>query len=354
MLADVPARAARARPRGLLHRRHRRVRVRPGAEHARHRSRVRHDLHPPGARAVRPGRSLVVRELRRHATTGGAPRRSGATPRAPTCSSTCRAVRGSGATSTRASRARSSSTRTRRSRSSPSRRPSRGTSSSSAASIASSRSDRTSARPRRRFRSAISPGTRRGSRSRSTTGARTSRRATASRSVMTWQIESFADVGGNKDQEFVRVHRSAARTTQPFELAINGPQALLREHGWDTVDAMGASAHAVGLPRVHPAVEGRVRRRQAHLRRRRAPAGSAIAPSVISRPAGRRSCRTRAGRRTCRPATACSPSRPRGSARRHRAHQPRLPAHARRAADIAREHFDANVVLPRLLDEALS
>jgi hypothetical protein len=28
------------------------------------------------------------------------------------------------------------------------------------------------------------------------------------------------------------------------------------------------------------------------------------------------------------------------------------PAHGRRAAEIAREHFDARVVLPRLLDEA--
>src|SRR5207244_10685268 len=32
-----------------------------------------------------------------------------------------------------------------------------------------------------------------------------------------------------------------ARTKQPFELAINGPQKLLREHGWGTVDAMGVS-----------------------------------------------------------------------------------------------------------------
>ncbi len=32
-----------------------------------------------------------------------------------------------------------------------------------------------------------------------------------------------------------------SRTTQRFELAINGPQTLLREHGWDTVDAMQVS-----------------------------------------------------------------------------------------------------------------
>ncbi len=58
---------------------------------------------------------------------------------------------------------------------------------------------------------------------------------------MTWQIESFTDVGGNKDQEFVRFIDLPSKTTQPFELAINGPQRLLREHGWSTVDAMGVS-----------------------------------------------------------------------------------------------------------------
>ena len=58
---------------------------------------------------------------------------------------------------------------------------------------------------------------------------------------MTWQIESFTDVGGNKDQEFVKYIDLPSRTAQPFELAVNGPQALLREHGWTTVDAMGVS-----------------------------------------------------------------------------------------------------------------
>ncbi len=59
--------------------------------------------------------------------------------------------------------------------------------------------------------------------------------------VMTWQIESFADVGGNKDQEFVRFIDLPSRTAQRFELAVNGPQRLLRDHGWGTVDAMSVS-----------------------------------------------------------------------------------------------------------------
>src|SRR6267143_4784411 len=39
--------------------------------------------------------------------------------------------------------------------------------------------------------------------------------------VMTWQIESFADVGGNKDQEFVKfIELPSKAAAQPFELAI--------------------------------------------------------------------------------------------------------------------------------------
>jgi hypothetical protein len=59
--------------------------------------------------------------------------------------------------------------------------------------------------------------------------------------VMTWQIESFTDVGGNKDQEFVKFIDLPSRTSQRLELAVNGPQKLLREHGWGTLDAMGIS-----------------------------------------------------------------------------------------------------------------
>jgi hypothetical protein len=59
--------------------------------------------------------------------------------------------------------------------------------------------------------------------------------------VMTWQIESFTDVGGNKDQEFIKYIDLPSRTTQRFELAINGPRLLLQEHGWATVEAMRVS-----------------------------------------------------------------------------------------------------------------
>ena len=67
--------------------------------------------------------------------------------------------------------------------------------------------------------------------------------------VMTWRIESFADVDGNKDREFVKFIDLPSRTPHRFQLAVNGPQTLLRQHGWDTVDAMARGDQAVGEQR---------------------------------------------------------------------------------------------------------
>jgi hypothetical protein len=60
-------------------------------------------------------------------------------------------------------------------------------------------------------------------------------------SVMTWKTESFTDVDGNKDREFARFLDLPARTRQRFQLAVNGPQQLLRDHGWSPVDGMQVS-----------------------------------------------------------------------------------------------------------------
>lgn len=61
--------------------------------------------------------------------------------------------------------------------------------------------------------------------------------------VMTWKIESFEDIGGNKDQEFLKVLDLPSRTKVPLELAVNGPQSFLRQHGWNCVDAFPVSAN---------------------------------------------------------------------------------------------------------------
>src|SRR3954447_12937515 len=60
-------------------------------------------------------------------------------------------------------------------------------------------------------------------------------------SVMSWTIESFTDVGGNKDIEFLRFLDLPSRVGPRFELAVNGPQGFLQQHGWATLPAMHVS-----------------------------------------------------------------------------------------------------------------
>lgn len=60
-------------------------------------------------------------------------------------------------------------------------------------------------------------------------------------SVMSWTIESFTDVGGNKDVEFLRFLDLPARAGPRFELAVNGPHQFLEQHGWSTLSAMEIS-----------------------------------------------------------------------------------------------------------------
>jgi hypothetical protein len=170
--------------------------------------------------------------------------------------------------------------------------------------------------------------------------------------VMTWQIESFADVGGNKDQEFVKYIDLPSRTPQKFELAINGPQTLLRAHGWDTVDAMRVSR----TPWEY----------RDFINASRAEFGVAKHTYVANR-SGWFSDRTECYLATGRPAlvqdTGWTSHLPCGEGLlafstleeavsgidRINSDYAR---HARSAHEIAREHFDARRVLPRLLDVA--
>jgi hypothetical protein len=171
-------------------------------------------------------------------------------------------------------------------------------------------------------------------------------------SVMTWQIESFTDVGGNKDQEFLKYLDLPARTPQPFELAINGPQTLLREHGWSTVDAMGVSR-----------TPGDYRD---FIQRSKAEFGVAKHTYVATRSgwfSDRTECYLAAGRPALVQDTGwtahlpsgegllafSTPDEAIGGIDRINSDYDR---HARMAADIAREHFDARRVLPPLLEKA--
>lgn len=170
--------------------------------------------------------------------------------------------------------------------------------------------------------------------------------------VMTWQIESFTDVGGNKDQEFIKYIDLPRRTAQPFELAINGPQALLREHGWATVDAMGVSRSLWDY--------------RDFIRASKAEFGVAKHTYVATRSgwfSDRTECYLAAGRPSLVQDTGWTAHLPSGEGLLAFSSPEEALAgidlinsdydrHARRAAEIARDHFDARRVLTALLEVA--
>jgi hypothetical protein len=171
-------------------------------------------------------------------------------------------------------------------------------------------------------------------------------------SVMTWQIESFADVGGNKDQEFVKFVDLPSRTPQRFELAINGPQRLLREHGWDTVDAMAVSR----TPSAY----------REFIQGSKAEFGVAKHTYVVNRSgwfSDRTECYLASGRPALVQDTGWTGHLPSGEGLLAFSTPEQAIAgierinldydrHARHAVEIAREHFDASRVLPKLLETA--
>ncbi|MSR35093.1 MAG: glycosyltransferase family 1 protein [Gemmatimonadetes bacterium] len=170
-------------------------------------------------------------------------------------------------------------------------------------------------------------------------------------SVMTWRIESFADVDGNKDQEFRKVVGLPARTRQRFQLAVNGPQRLLREHGWDPVDAMATSL----TPWKY----------RDFIQHSRAEFGVAKHTYVAQRTgwfSDRTECYLAAGRPAVVQDTGWSAHIPSGEGLIAFTDSDDALAgidringdyarHARAAQEVAREHFDARHVLPRLLEE---
>lgn len=172
--------------------------------------------------------------------------------------------------------------------------------------------------------------------------------------VMTWRIESFADVDGNKDQEFLKVIDLPSRTPARFRLAVNGPQALLREHGWNPTEAMAESR----TPWLY----------RDFIHRSRAEFGVAKHAYVRQRTgwfSDRTACYLAAGRPALVQDTGWAEHLPSGEGllafsdlESAIAGIDRIESdygrHARRAQEIARECFDAKVVLPQLIEEAMS
>jgi hypothetical protein len=172
--------------------------------------------------------------------------------------------------------------------------------------------------------------------------------------VMTWKIESFADVDGNKDREFLKILDLPSRTSHRFELAVNGPQELLREHGWQTVDAMSVSR---SLWDYRDFIQGSM-------------AEFGVAKhAYVSRRSGwfsdRTECYLAAGRPALVQDTGWSAHVPAGEGllaftTREEAIEglarieQEYDRHARHAGRIAADHFDAGRVLPPLLDTVSS
>jgi hypothetical protein len=66
--------------------------------------------------------------------------------------------------------------------------------------------------------------------------------------VMTWEFESFRGIGESKGREFRKILHLPSMTNAPLELAVNGPQQLLRQRGWRCRDAFSVS-HSLGAYR---------------------------------------------------------------------------------------------------------
>ena len=170
--------------------------------------------------------------------------------------------------------------------------------------------------------------------------------------VMTWKTESFADVDGNKDREFVRFIDLPARTAARFEIAVNGPHDLLRTHGWSPLDAMQVSRTASAY---HAFIQGS-----------KAEFGVAKHAYVAHRSgwfSDRTACYLAAGRPAVVQETGWSDHLPAGTGllpfstleeaidsveRVERDYA----AHAVRAREIAVECFDADRILPSLIERA--
>src|SRR5690606_2451159 len=136
------------------------------------------------------------------------------------------------------------------------------------------------------------------------------------------------------------------------ELAVNGPRELLREHGWSVLDAMAMSSD--------------LNRYRAYIQGSKAELSVAKHLYVTTRSgwfSDRTECYLAAGRPALVQDTGFTRYLPHGSGllafsseEEALAGIERINAdyrlHSRKAREIALEHFDARVVLPRLLEDA--
>ena len=170
--------------------------------------------------------------------------------------------------------------------------------------------------------------------------------------VMTWKNQSFPDVDGGKDREFLAFLDLPAHTSARFELAVNGPLDLLADRGWAPIEAMSVSRSPWDY--------------RDFIRESKAEFGIAK-HAYVSRRSGwfsdRTECYLAAGRPALVQDTGWSAHLPSGTGlvpfstveealagleRVERDYH----AHAKAASEIARDCFEASRVLPELLEVA--
>src|SRR5262249_25380901 len=156
---------------------------------------------------------------------------------------------------------------------------------------------------------------------------------------------------GNKDKEFVKFIDLARRTEQPIELGINGPRELLESYGWTTVDAMNISRDLWAY--------------RDYLQQSKAEFGVAKHAYVSTRSGlltDRNECYLAASRPALVQDTGFSRNLPVGEGlfafetpdqalAGIEAINRDYARHSRAARSIAREHFDSEVVLKKMLEE---
>jgi hypothetical protein len=173
--------------------------------------------------------------------------------------------------------------------------------------------------------------------------------------VMTWEIESFVDIGGNKDTEFAIVADLPGQVDIPLELAINAPDDVLKDlarRGWRLRPAFEVSSEIGSYRRYLQGATGEL-----------SVAKSTYVHNASGWFSDRTECFLAAGRPAVVQDTGWSEHLPTGrglfgfrTTDGARAGIESLlahpDAHRQAAAELAREHFADDVVLPALLTQA--
>ena len=174
--------------------------------------------------------------------------------------------------------------------------------------------------------------------------------------IMSWVIDSFADIGGNKDRELQRMLDLPARVAAPLELSLSSRPAreLLRRHGWRCQDAF--------------AVSNTLERYRDYIRTSLGEF-SVAKHTYVQTNSGWFSDRTECYLAAARPVvvqdTGFSRHLPVGNGLLcYRTPDEAVAAieslladwdrHSRAAREVAAAHFDSDVILPRLLDRAMT